>query len=64
MQKEQIKEEVKSEVEPHPLDVNYNLLNCDLTLLGKKSKEFKVRLCGGIAFDPLAAGGYSLVITD
>ena len=27
---------------PHPLDVQYGLLSCDLELVDKKSKEFKV----------------------
>ena len=27
---------------PHPLDVNYERLNCELELVDKKSKEFKV----------------------
>ncbi|GFO23256.1 poly [ADP-ribose] polymerase [Plakobranchus ocellatus] len=31
----------KEATEPHPYDVNYNLLNCDLNVLDKKSSEFK-----------------------
>jgi len=28
--------------EPHPLDVKYGLLQCDLSLVDNKSKEYKV----------------------
>jgi len=28
--------------EPHPLDEKYGLLNCRLTLVDKKAKEYKV----------------------
>jgi poly [ADP-ribose] polymerase len=27
---------------PHPIDVNYDLLKCQLTLLDKNSNEFKI----------------------
>ena len=32
---------------PHPLDVQYGLLSCDLELVDKKSKEFKVSYQSG-----------------
>lgn len=44
MQKEKDKmaESKKTDTAAHPLDVNYNLLKCDLEHLDPKSKEFKV----------------------
>ncbi|XP_064633352.1 protein mono-ADP-ribosyltransferase PARP3-like [Lineus longissimus] len=40
-QKQKTLSACKSDI-PHPLDVNYELLKCDLDVLDKKSKEFKV----------------------
>jgi len=32
--------------EPHPLDVKYGLLQCRLSLMDKKSNEYKVTVTG------------------
>lgn len=41
LEKEKEKVASESAKQPHPLDVNYNLLKCELKLLDPKSKEYK-----------------------
>lgn len=41
LEKEKEKVASKSAKQPHPLDINYNLLKCELKLLDPKSKEYK-----------------------
>lgn len=42
LQKEKEKVASESVKQPHPLDINYNLLKCELKLLDPKSKEYKI----------------------
>jgi len=39
--------------EPHPLDVKYDLLQCRLSLMDKKSNEYKVTVTGYYTFAEL-----------
>lgn len=57
---EKAKEEMMETV-PHPIDQDYQSLKCNLTLMDKKSKEFKVYM---FMFNTVNALGRNIIFAE